>query len=58
MRKDIIIDEIHEHREEYLKSMNYNLHAVCEDIKKIETKNGRVVVQPKPRPVSKVNKTA
>jgi len=58
MKKDIITDEIHEQRENYLKSLNYDMHAVCEDIKKIETKNGRPVVQPKPRPVIKVNKTA
>jgi len=58
MRKDTIIDEIHEHREEYLKSLNFNIHAVCEDIKKIKDRNGRTVVQPKPRPARKVNKTA
>lgn len=58
MWKDSIIEEIHKYREDYLKQFNYDLHAVCQDIRKKENKNERPFITPKPRPARKGNKTA
>ncbi len=58
MWEDLIIDEIHKHREDYLKEFNYDLHAICQDIRKKQDQSDRSVVSPKPRPAKKVNKTA
>ncbi len=58
MWKDLIIEEIHKHREDYLKRYNYDLHAICQDIRKKQNQNERSIVQPKPRPARKGAKTA
>ena len=57
MWEDSIIEEIHKHREDYLKEFNYDLHEVCQDIRKKQDQNDRPVIPPKPRPAKKFNKT-
>ena len=34
MWKDLIIEEIHKYRDEYSKQFNYNLHDICQDLRK------------------------
>ena len=34
MWKDLIIEEIHKHRDEYLKQFDYDIHSICKDIRK------------------------
>jgi len=58
MWEDSIIEEIHKHREDYLKEFNYDLHAICQDIKKKQDQSDRPVISPKPRPVNKIIKNA
>ena len=50
MWEDSIIEEIHKHREDYLKEFNYDLHAICQDIRKKQDQSNRPVIAPKPRP--------
>jgi hypothetical protein len=44
MWKDEIVEEIHQIREAYAKSFNYDLDAIFEDLRKKETDSGRKVV--------------
>jgi hypothetical protein len=44
MWNDEIVEEIHQIREAYAKSFNYDLDAIFEDLRKKETESGREVV--------------
>ncbi|MUL36844.1 hypothetical protein [Gloeocapsopsis dulcis] len=44
MWKDEIVEEIHQIREAYAKSFNYDLDAIFEDLRKKESESGREVV--------------
>jgi hypothetical protein len=44
MWKDEIVEEIHQIREEYAKSFDYDLDAIFEDLRKKQTESGREVV--------------
>ena len=44
MWKDEIVEEIHQIREAYAKSLNYDLDAIFEDLRKKEAESGRKVV--------------
>jgi hypothetical protein len=44
MWNDEIVEEIHQIREAYAKSFNYNLDAMFEDLRKKEAESGREVV--------------
>lgn len=51
MKDDPILDEIHRFREEYAKRFNYDLNAICQDLRDQQQKNGhRVVTLPPRRP--------
>lgn len=58
MWNDKIVEEIHKSREEYLKKFNYDIHAVCQDIRKKTRDNDRRVVKPVPRPVKNTSRSA
>ena len=38
--KDTIVEEIHRHRAAYAKRLNYDIHAIGEDIRRSETESG------------------
>jgi hypothetical protein len=38
--KDPIVAEIHRYRAEHARRFNYDIHAICEDIRRSETKSG------------------
>ena len=44
MWTDEIVEEIHQIREAYAKSFNYDLDAIFEDLRKKEAESGREVV--------------
>jgi hypothetical protein len=44
MWKDEIVEEIHQIREAYAKSFNYDLDAIFADLRRKETESGREVV--------------
>ena len=46
---DDIIEELHRIREEYAASFNYDLHAICADLKAKQKKLNQKVVSRKPR---------
>jgi hypothetical protein len=58
MWKDPIVEEIRKHRDEYSKTFDYDLHAICKDIRKKQGRDNRRVVAPNPRPSKKVTKAA
>lgn len=45
MYKDEILEEIHKHREEYAKSLNYDLNAIFNDLRNKQIARGRKVVK-------------
>lgn len=49
MWKDSIIEEIHRYRDEYSIIFNYDLHKICQDIRKKQGYDNRRVVRPMPR---------
>ena len=42
--KDSIVEEIHRHRAAYAKRLNYDVHAIGDDIRRCEAKSGGVFV--------------
>lgn len=45
MYKDEILEEIHKYREEYAKSLNYDLNAIFNDLRNKQIARGRKVVK-------------
>lgn len=45
MYKDEIVEEIHKYREEYAKSLNYDLNAIFNDLKNKQIARGHKVVK-------------
>ena len=58
MWKDLIVEEIRKYRDDYGKKFNYDLHAICQDIKKKQGQSGRRVVSLGPRPAKRISKAA
>jgi len=52
MWQDPIVEEIHRIRDEYAKKFNYDLHEICEDLRKKQSISGRKTVsRPSRQPV-------
>jgi hypothetical protein len=45
MYKDEILEEIHKYREEYAKSLNYDLNAIFEDLRNKQIAHAHKVVK-------------
>ncbi len=58
MWTDSIVEEIHRYRENYLKKYQFDLHAICRDIREKQDHDDRPIVPPKPRPAKKITRTA
>ena len=58
MWNDLIVEEIRKYRDAYAKQFNYNLHAICQDIRKKQGSAGRRVVSLSPKPVKPIPKIA
>ncbi|MEB3216334.1 MAG: hypothetical protein VKN72_08885 [Nostocales cyanobacterium 94392] len=51
MWKDEILEEIHKIREEHVKSFNYDIQAICDDLRQRQVASGRrIISQPLKRP--------
>jgi hypothetical protein len=49
MWRDPIVEEIHRIRDEQAEKFGYDLHAICEDVRKKEAASGRKLVTREPR---------
>ncbi len=54
MWKDSIVAEIHKYRDEYAKKFNYDIHAICQDIRKKQGKKGHRVLSLPPKPAKRI----
>jgi len=51
MWKNEILEEIHKIREEHVKSFNYDIQAICDDLRQRQVASGRrIISQPLKRP--------
>lgn len=50
MWKDPVVEEIRKYRDEYACQFSYDLHAICQDIRKKQGQAGRRVVSLSPKP--------
>lgn len=44
MWKDEVLEEIYKIREEHAKSFNYDLQAICDDLRKKQAESGKQVI--------------
>jgi hypothetical protein len=51
--KDPIVEEVRKIRDAHAAKFNFDLHAICEDLRKKEESCGRPVVSLPPKPVRK-----
>ena len=51
MTRDPLVDEVRHFRDAYTKRFQYDLEAICRDIRAKQTQSGRQVVSFPPRPV-------
>ena len=49
MWRDPIVEEIHRIRDEQAKKFGYDLHAICEDLRKKQVSSGHKVASRRPR---------
>jgi hypothetical protein len=56
MWKDLIVEEIRTYRDDYAKQFNYDIHAICQDMRKKQGQAGRKVVSLSPRPAKRITK--
>lgn len=49
MWKDPIVEEVRKVREEHAKKFNYDIHAICQDIRKQERRSRRKLVTLPPK---------
>ena len=57
MSRDPLVAEVRAIREVYAKKFNYDLEAICRDLKKQEKKSNRTTVSLPPRRVENVDRT-
>jgi hypothetical protein len=50
IRPDPIVDEVHRIRRKIAKQFGYDLHAICDEARKRDKKDGRKTVRLPPRP--------
>ena len=54
MERDPIVAEVRERREAYARKFNYDLRAICRDLKEQENRSGRKTVVLPPKQVKAV----
>jgi len=50
--KDPIVEEVRRHRREHAKRFNYDLDAICEDLREHQAASGHRLVRLKPRMIA------
>ena len=53
MWRDPIVEEVRRYRQEYAAQFNYDLKAICQDLRDRQKKSGRKVVSLPPKRVQK-----
>lgn len=53
MWRDPIVEEIRKIRDEHARKFDYDLHAICEDIRQRQGRSGHTVVSRPPRKVER-----
>ncbi len=51
MWKDCVVEEIRKNRDEYARQFNYDIRAICQDMREKQGQAGRCVVSLHPRPL-------
>ena len=51
MIRDPIVEEVRKYRDKYAKQFNYDLDAICKDLKEKQKKTKKKVVSLSPKPV-------
>jgi hypothetical protein len=51
MSRDPIVDAVRQYRDAYAKRFDYDLEAICRDIRAKQAKSGKKVVSLPPKPV-------
>ena len=51
--KDIIVEEIRLSRTEHAKKFDFDIHDICEDVRKMQQSCGHSVISLKPKPFLK-----
>ena len=54
METDPIVEEIRRNRDDYARKFDYNIRAICHDIREKQRKSGRQVVKLQPKPVQHI----
>ena len=58
MCKDEVLEEIYKIREEHARVFNYDLEAICDDLRQKQAESGRQIIsQPLKRPSQQHNKS-
>lgn len=58
MCKDEVLEEIYKIREEHARAFNYDLEAICDDLRQKQAESGRQIIsQPLKRPSQQHNKS-
>nr|VFJ69758.1 MAG: hypothetical protein BECKFW1821B_GA0114236_11716 [Candidatus Kentron sp. FW] len=47
--KDPIIEEVRRHRMEHTREFDFDLHRICEDLRRLEKDLGDRIVEPRPK---------
>jgi hypothetical protein len=58
MWKDPIVEEIRKYRDEYAGKISYDLHVICQDLRKKQGQAGRRVVSLSPKPAKRISQVA
>jgi hypothetical protein len=53
MWKDEVLEEIHKNREEHAEAFNYDLQAICDDLRKKQAASNRQVIS---KPLKQLSK--
>ncbi len=58
MMRDYLVEEVRKARDEYAKRFNYDLAAICRDLRERQAKSGRKVVSFPPRRIKLLEQPA
>ena len=57
MGQDEVLEEIYRIREEHAKAFNYNLQAICDDLRQKQAASGRQIISTPLKPRQRLNKS-
>ena len=57
MGQDEVLEEIYRIREEHAKAFNYDLQAICDDLRQKQAASGRQIISTPLKPRQRLNKS-